>query len=95
MFVCFRLKQPSLSGSRTSLRVPAVSPYGQSQNPGLKNSMLEKFKLFNAKDKESKIGTGNSKRTSSSSGFSSAKSEHSDSSTSLCSDAKQIGWVVS
>ncbi|EEB17693.1 hypothetical protein Phum_PHUM479040 [Pediculus humanus corporis] len=55
--------------------------------------MLEKFKLFNAKDKESKIGTGNSKRTSSSSGFSSAKSEHSDSSTSLCSDAKQIGLI--
>ncbi|KAK6631851.1 hypothetical protein RUM43_013917 [Polyplax serrata] len=83
------LKQTPLNGSRTSLRVPVVNVYGNSQNPSLKNSMIEKFRLFNAKDKSTKTSCGNSKRTSSSSGFSSAKSEHSDSSTSLCSDAKQ------
>ncbi|KAK7044281.1 hypothetical protein SK128_028651 [Halocaridina rubra] len=65
---------------------PAASPAKH------KDSMLDKFKLFNHKDKEGRNKTtsssGVSKRTSSSSGFSSAKSERSDSSTSLCSDAK-------
>ncbi|XP_071526574.1 uncharacterized protein [Panulirus ornatus] len=59
-----------------------------------KDSMLDKFKLFNHKEKDgrnkttSKSSSGVSKRTSSSSGFSSARSERSDSSTSVCSDAK-------
>ncbi|XP_054720080.1 neuron navigator 3-like [Uloborus diversus] len=55
------------------------------------NSMLDKFKLFNPKDKSAERTKGsatNNKRTSSSSGFSSARSERSDSSTSLCGDAK-------
>lgn len=86
----FSLKHPSLSGSRTSLRVPASGAYSQGQPPTAKNSMLDKFKLFNGKDKDSKVII-TAKRTSSSSGFSSAKSEHSDSSTSLCSDARHSG----
>lgn len=54
-----------------------------------KNSVLDKFKLFNNKEKErGKASSGVSKRTSSSSGFSSARSEHSDSSTSLCDQSK-------
>lgn len=56
-----------------------------------KNSVLDKFKLFNNKDKNQERGktsSGVSKRTSSSSGFSSARSEHSDSSTSLCDQNK-------
>lgn len=56
-----------------------------------KNSVLDKFKLFNNKDKNQERGkasSGVSKRTSSSSGFSSARSEHSDSSTSLCDQSK-------
>ena len=56
-----------------------------------KNSVLDKFKLFNNKEKSQdrgKASSGVSKRTSSSSGFSSARSEHSDSSTSLCDQGK-------
>lgn len=56
-----------------------------------KSSMLDKLKLFNNKDKNQERGkacSGVSKRTSSSSGFSSARSEHSDSSTSLCDQSK-------
>ncbi|EFN87510.1 Protein sickie [Harpegnathos saltator] len=57
-----------------------------------KNSVLDKFKLFNNKEKNQERGKassgGTSKRTSSSSGFSSARSEHSDSSTSLCDQSK-------
>lgn len=56
-----------------------------------KNSVLDKFKLFNNKEKNQERGkasSGVSKRTSSSSGFSSARSEHSDSSTSLCDQSK-------
>lgn len=52
---------------------------------------MDKFKLFNNKDKNQERGktsSGVSKRTSSSSGFSSARSEHSDSSTSLCDQSK-------
>ncbi|XP_035704114.1 protein sickie isoform X4 [Folsomia candida] len=53
------------------------------------SSMLEKFKFFKDKDKSEKLKTSTgSKRTSSSSGFSSARSERSDSSVSLCSDSK-------
>ncbi|KAH7943755.1 hypothetical protein HPB52_011327 [Rhipicephalus sanguineus] len=50
------------------------------------NSMLDKFKFFNSKDKsqdKSKVP----KRPSSGGGFSSARSERSDSSVSLCGDA--------
>ncbi|CAL4080352.1 unnamed protein product, partial [Meganyctiphanes norvegica] len=56
-----------------------------------KDSMLDKFKLFNHKDKDTRQKankTSVSKRTSSSSGFSSARSERSDSSNSLCADNK-------
>lgn len=64
------------------------SPYASSTPPQQnKNSVLDKFKLFNNKEKNQdrgKASSGVSKRTSSSSGFSSARSEHSDSSTSLC-----------
>lgn len=65
------------------------SPYAPPQQN--KNSVLDKFKLFNNKEKNQdrgKASSGVSKRTSSSSGFSSARSEHSDSSTSLCDQSK-------
>uniref|UniRef100_A0A182F5C2 Uncharacterized protein n=1 Tax=Anopheles albimanus TaxID=7167 RepID=A0A182F5C2_ANOAL len=59
-------------------------------NPGQhqqqqKHSMLDKFKLFNSKEKQERSAQKSqiSKRTSSSSGFSSARSERSDSSLSL------------
>ncbi|XP_034945344.1 protein sickie isoform X2 [Chelonus insularis] len=78
-----------------SLRAPQPSPYSSpppsaQQN---KNSVLDKFKLFNNKDKNQdrgKTSSAVSKRTSSSSGFSSARSEHSDSSTSLCDQSKNF-----
>ncbi|KAG8200464.1 hypothetical protein JTE90_000545 [Oedothorax gibbosus] len=61
--------------------------------PASTNSVLEKFKLFNPKDKTATVernkGASNNKRTSSSSGFSSARSERSDSSTSICSESKK------
>lgn len=58
------------------------SPYQAAPNPQQKNSMLDKLKLF--KSNESKpIPSTNGKRTSSSSGVSSARSERSDSSASL------------
>jgi len=71
-----------------------TSPYSGNAAPAPqtnKNSVLDKFKLFNNKDKNQERGkasSGVSKRTSSSSGFSSARSEHSDSSTSLCDQSK-------
>ncbi|KAG0703728.1 hypothetical protein GWK47_002791 [Chionoecetes opilio] len=70
-----------------------ASPYHSPAPPAKhKDSMLDKFKLFNHKEKDARTKTtsssGVSKRTSSSSGFSSARSERSDSSTSVCSDAK-------
>ncbi|XP_073983864.1 sickie isoform X3 [Rhodnius prolixus] len=73
------------SATSNSSTGPA-SPYGASCN-NKNNSMLDKLKLFNPKDKP-KPGVGSAKRTSSSSGFSSARSERSDSSASLCSDLK-------
>ncbi|KAL0112466.1 hypothetical protein PUN28_012057 [Cardiocondyla obscurior] len=66
-------------------------PYAAPAPQPNKNSVLDKFKLFNNKDKNQERGktsSGVSKRTSSSSGFSSARSEHSDSSTSLCDQSK-------
>ncbi|XP_022250712.1 protein sickie-like isoform X2 [Limulus polyphemus] len=52
--------------------------------------MFDKFKFFNSKEKSGGKAKGGvfSKRTSSSSGFSSAKSEKSDSSNSICSESK-------
>lgn len=72
-------------GKPGCVRGAQSSPYTPPQQN--KNSVLDKFKLFNNKEKSQdrgKASSGVSKRTSSSSGFSSARSEHSDSSTSLC-----------
>ncbi|XP_074101205.1 sickie isoform X2 [Cotesia typhae] len=85
----------STVGRPSVLRAPQPSPYASpppapTQN---KNSVLDKFKLFNNKDKsqeKGKASSGVSKRTSSSSGFSSARSEHSDSSTSLCDQSRNL-----
>ncbi|CAL4104536.1 unnamed protein product, partial [Meganyctiphanes norvegica] len=90
------LRAPSSGNNNNnqSNHIAAASPYRASQSPPQakhKDSMLDKFKIFNHKDKEPKNKTSSasvSKRTSSSSGFSSARSERSDSSTSLCSDTK-------
>ncbi|XP_058816201.1 protein sickie-like [Topomyia yanbarensis] len=70
------------NGNVTNLPSPAAnSGNGGGQQ---KQSMLEKLKLFNSKDKQDKTAKSTtSKRTSSSSGFSSARSERSDSSLSL------------
>ncbi|XP_045469651.1 protein sickie isoform X1 [Harmonia axyridis] len=57
-----------------------ASPYQQSPQQQ-KNSMLDKLKLFKSNDKPAPVSNG--KRTSSSSGVSSARSERSDSSASL------------
>lgn len=57
-----------------------TSPY-QSNGQSQKNSMLDKLKLFKSNDKPAPATNG--KRTSSSSGVSSARSERSDSSASL------------
>lgn len=57
-----------------------TSPY-QSNGQTQKNSMLDKLKLF--KNNEKPVPVSNGKRTSSSSGVSSARSERSDSSASL------------
>ncbi|XP_043276440.1 protein sickie isoform X2 [Venturia canescens] len=84
----------STVGRPGGLRAPQPSPYSGPPAPVQqtnKNSVLDKFKLFNNKDKNSERGKASSavsKRTSSSSGFSSARSEHSDSSTSLCDQTK-------
>ncbi|XP_065581000.1 protein sickie-like isoform X2 [Artemia franciscana] len=60
----------------------------QTQLPSQKGSMLEKLKMF--KPPPEKPKSSGSKRTSSSSGFSSARSERSDSSTSLCNEPKNL-----
>ncbi|KAF2369174.1 hypothetical protein FHG87_000048 [Trinorchestia longiramus] len=89
------------AGPQRSLRGPSTtsnhiaSPYhvtGSGATPPVqpkhKDSVLDKFKLFNSKEKDAsrtKVVSQN-KRTSSSSGFSSARSERSDSSASICSD---------
>lgn len=95
-FFFYYSPRASTVGRPGGLRAPQPSPYSapappiQQQN---KNSVLDKFKLFNNKDKNqerSKTSSGVSKRTSSSSGFSSARSEHSDSSTSLCDQSKTL-----
>ncbi|XP_069191860.1 protein sickie isoform X6 [Procambarus clarkii] len=81
------------TAATTNNHVGHTSPYhAPNPAPKHKDSMLDKFKLFNHKEKDARNKTtsssGVSKRTSSSSGFSSARSERSDSSTSVCSDAK-------
>ncbi|XP_037047958.1 protein sickie isoform X5 [Bradysia coprophila] len=75
-------------------KIPA-SPYSVQNNPAhltngnvvqngpTKHSMLDKLKLFNKEKSDRSSKTQTSKRTSSSSGFSSARSERSDSSLSL------------
>ncbi|OAD53335.1 Protein sickie [Eufriesea mexicana] len=83
----------STVGKPSSVRTAQSSPYTTTGAPTQqnKNSVLDKFKLFNNKEKNQdrgKASSGVSKRTSSSSGFSSARSEHSDSSTSLCDQSK-------
>lgn len=78
-------------GLRTQSQAPLYSGNTAPAPQPNKNSVLDKFKLFNNKDKNQERGkacSGVSKRTSSSSGFSSARSEHSDSSTSLCDQSK-------
>lgn len=55
----------------------------QTNGPTQKHSMLDKLKLFNKEKTDRSSKTQISKRTSSSSGFSSARSERSDSSLSL------------
>lgn len=79
-----RATSPALSmiprGPPSSTQIS--SPYQTSPNSQQKNSMLDKLKLF--KSNETKpIPSTNGKRTSSSSGVSSARSERSDSSASL------------
>ncbi|CAG5097293.1 Similar to sick: Protein sickie (Drosophila melanogaster) [Cotesia congregata] len=85
----------STVGRPSVLRAPQPSPYASPPPAPVqnKNSVLDKFKLFNNKDKsqeKGKASSGVSKRTSSSSGFSSARSEHSDSSTSLCDQSRNL-----
>lgn len=92
--VLFCSPRTSTVGRPNGLRVQQPSTYTGNAAPTVqtnKNSVLDKFKLFNNKEKNQERGkasSGVSKRTSSSSGFSSARSEHSDSSTSLCDQSK-------
>ncbi|KAI8042348.1 hypothetical protein M5D96_003660 [Drosophila gunungcola] len=87
------------SGNNNSLRPPSVKSSHQSGIPSpsspqtapQKHSMLDKLKLFNKEKQQNAVNAAavasksqiQSKRTSSSSGFSSARSERSDSSLSL------------
>ncbi|GAB0099371.1 hypothetical protein DMENIID0001_152270 [Sergentomyia squamirostris] len=71
---------PSPYSSHNS--IPNGSIGGGVENSAHKQSMLHKFKLFN-REKSDRTKQQTSKRTSSSSGFSSARSERSDSSLSL------------
>ncbi|CAH0559607.1 unnamed protein product, partial [Brassicogethes aeneus] len=79
-----RAASPALSmiprGSPAAAATPIASPY--QTNAQQKNSMLDKLKLFKSNDAKPAPST-NGKRTSSSSGVSSARSERSDSSASL------------
>ncbi|XP_076312544.1 uncharacterized protein LOC143226032 isoform X2 [Tachypleus tridentatus] len=82
---------PVKTSSGGALRIlPDVVRLPGNKNSSYNNSMLDKLKLFNSKEKPGDRIKGGafSKRTSSSSGFSSARSERSDSSTSLCSEPK-------
>ncbi|XP_013774980.2 neuron navigator 3-like, partial [Limulus polyphemus] len=72
------------SGATLRNTSPDVHPVGHKYTSSNNNSMLDKFSFFNYKvtPGEKAKGGGFSKRTSSSSGFSSARSERSDSSNS-------------
>lgn len=87
-------KVPS-SPYSTQNSIPNGGISGSLTNEGAhKQSMLHKFKLFN-REKTDRVKQQTSKRTSSSSGFSSARSERSDSSLSLndgqCQSNKGVG----
>uniref|UniRef100_A0A1B6D2Z1 AAA+ ATPase domain-containing protein n=2 Tax=Clastoptera arizonana TaxID=38151 RepID=A0A1B6D2Z1_9HEMI len=82
------LNDKTLNSVRNSPPVRAAGNISSPYSASNKSSMLDKFKLFNPKDKNKPIVLANTKRTSSSSGFSSARSERSDSSTSLYCDIK-------
>ncbi|XP_018575253.1 neuron navigator 3 isoform X2 [Anoplophora glabripennis] len=75
-----RSSSPALSMIPRAPPSQITSPY-QSNGQSQKNSMLDKLKLFKSNDKPAPVTNG--KRTSSSSGVSSARSERSDSSASL------------
>ncbi|XP_057665931.1 protein sickie [Diorhabda carinulata] len=75
-----RSTSPAMSMIPRAPPTQITSPY-QSNNQSQKNSMLDKLKLFKNNEKPSPASNG--KRTSSSSGVSSARSERSDSSISL------------
>ncbi|KAJ2946495.1 hypothetical protein O0L34_g12544 [Tuta absoluta] len=87
--------RPNSSLLAPGSKIPSISTQSQQQTPSTnqqngtttKHSMLDKLKLFNkdkiTNEKQNSKSTAVSKRTSSSSGFSSAKSERSDSSLSL------------
>ncbi|KAJ8918026.1 hypothetical protein NQ315_011482 [Exocentrus adspersus] len=75
-----RSSSPALSMIPRAPPAQITSPY-QSNGQTQKNSMLDKLKLFKNNDKPAPVSNG--KRTSSSSGVSSARSERSDSSASL------------
>ncbi|XP_026814796.1 neuron navigator 2 isoform X2 [Rhopalosiphum maidis] len=69
------------------IKTNIASPYSSAQ----KNSaLLEKLKASNQKEKSNKQVISSTKRTSSSSGFSSARSERSDSSNSLSNEPKPV-----
>ncbi|XP_076306165.1 uncharacterized protein LOC143222893 isoform X2 [Tachypleus tridentatus] len=95
--------RPSSSSSTSSashLPIKSISGVALRNSPGVtgidsgksatnhNNSGSDKLKPTNYKDKQVEKSGVFSKRTSSSSGFSSARSERSDSSTSLCSDPR-------
>ncbi|XP_067123010.1 neuron navigator 2-like isoform X4 [Centruroides vittatus] len=83
------LRPPTSSNSiQSGKQIPAANKTSSGENKVSHNSMFDKFKLFNSKDKAGTKANPVSKRTSSSSGISSAQSERSDSSTSLCTDNK-------
>ncbi|KAJ8962047.1 hypothetical protein NQ314_005829 [Rhamnusium bicolor] len=75
-----RSSSPALSMIPRAPPTPITSPY-QNNGQTQKNSMLDKLKLFKNNEKPAPVSNG--KRTSSSSGVSSARSERSDSSASL------------
>ncbi|XP_024083600.1 protein sickie [Cimex lectularius] len=80
-------KQPTPTTQRVGTTRTQVTALSSPYSAPNKNSMLDKLKLFNSKDKAKPV-IGSAKRTSSSSGFSSARSERSDSSTSLYCESK-------
>lgn len=84
-FCSFRPVQPGckIPASPYSVQNAPIQNTGVQPAPITKHSMLDKLKLFNKEKSDRSSKTQVSKRTSSSSGFSSARSERSDSSLSL------------